>query len=509
VRVFVPSAMGRLRVVRRLGAGGFATVWLAHDPDLDAPVAVKLLADNWATDADVRRRFSDEARLLRRVDSDHLVRVYDVGELPDGRPYFVMTYADAGNLAERLDRQPPPWPAAEVLRVVDAIAAGLAVLHEHGVVHRDLKPRNILLRSTPDGPPRVLLGDLGIAKDLQWASGITMPAGSDGYMAPEQRGFSAQIGPATDVHALAVTAAQLLGLPGPPWPPTGVGQVVAAATAHDPDARTASPTAFAQQLRLALAAPPPGPYPAPPGPYPPLPGPYPPPTNAYPPAAPPPPTSVSPPFPPPTDRGTVVVPREEQTRLDGAATTAAGTTAVGTTAAARATGRRRLLLVGGVVVLGLVLVAGLVGRAYLTRDRTLASPDGRVRVGIPHDWTAGDPIPFPGGADLTAGARSADGNRAVSVAFAAGTRQAAEVINGVAPTGCTPGSVDDTTVGSWTGVRVRYTGCPDGATVDEVVLTPRSGGAWTVWLEVRSVAASPDVAAVLASLEVALGREAR
>jgi len=188
--VSAPSAIGRFRVVRRLGAGGFATVWLAHDPDLDAPVAVKLLAENWAADADVRRRFTDEARLLRRVDSDHLVRVYDVGELPDGRPYFVMTYADQGNLAERAAAYPPPWPDAEVLRVVDAIAAGLAVLHEHGVVHRDLKPRNVLLRTAPDGPPRVLLGDLGIAKDLHWASGITMPAGSDGYMAPEQRGFS-------------------------------------------------------------------------------------------------------------------------------------------------------------------------------------------------------------------------------------------------------------------------------------------------------------------------------
>ena len=105
--VTTPAAIGRLRIERQLGAGGFATVWLARDPDLDSPVAVKILAENFAAHADIRRRFIDEARLLRRVDSDHLVRVYDVGELPDGRPFFVMTYADCGNLAE-----PPDAPTA-------------------------------------------------------------------------------------------------------------------------------------------------------------------------------------------------------------------------------------------------------------------------------------------------------------------------------------------------------------------------------------------------------------
>ena len=79
--VVTPPTIGRLRIERQLGAGGFATVWLAHDPELDSPVAVKILAENLAVQADIRRRFADEARLLRRVDSDHLLRVYDVGEL--------------------------------------------------------------------------------------------------------------------------------------------------------------------------------------------------------------------------------------------------------------------------------------------------------------------------------------------------------------------------------------------------------------------------------------------
>jgi len=466
--VSAPSAIGRLRVVRPLGAGGFATVWLAHDPDLDAPVAVKILADNWATDADVRRRFTDEARLLRRVDSDHLVRVYDVGELPDGRPYFVMTYADQGSLAERLAGLPPPWPAPEVLRVVDAIAAGLAVLHEHGVVHRDLKPRNVLLRSTPDGPPRVLLGDLGIAKDLQWASGITMPAGSDGYMAPEQRGFSAEIGPATDVHALAMTAAQLLGLPGPPWPPTATGQVVAGATTADPRARTSSAAAFARDLRAALGATPAWPAGAA--------------QSAWPAG----PAGSSGSSGQTAAAGTVLVPREDVTRLG----------------APRRPWRTRGAAVAAVVLLGVLGLVGVLGRAYLTRNATLTSGDGRVRVSVPAALSTRDDLTFPGGSDRTAGARASQGGRAVSVAYADGAHPAAEVIARSAPAGCTPGQVSDASVGAWTGARVQYVSCPDGVTVDEVVLSPTSGGAWTVWVEVRSVDGSPAVKDVLGGLQV-------
>jgi eukaryotic-like serine/threonine-protein kinase len=244
----VPAAIGRFEIERRLGAGGFATVWLARDPELDAHVAVKILADNWASHGDVRRRFADEARLLRRVDNDRVVRVYDVGTLDDGRPYLVMTYADGGSLADRMAARPPPWPAPDVLAVVDAVAGGLAALHAHGIVHRDIGPQNILFR----GDGQLLLGDLGIAKDLNWASGLTQPAGTAGYQAPEQAVVSADVGPATDVHALAVTVAALLGV-ARPWPPTPVGDVLRRATAAEPRRRTPDPARFAAELRSALA----------------------------------------------------------------------------------------------------------------------------------------------------------------------------------------------------------------------------------------------------------------
>lgn len=248
----MPAAIGRFEIERRVGSGGFASVWLAHDPELHAPVAVKVLADNWAANGDVRRRFADEARLLRRVDNDLVVRVYDVGTLEDGRPYLVMTYADAGSLADRIAAEPPPWPASRVLDVVDAVAGGLTALHVHGIVHRDVGPQNILFRRTSAGGEQVLLGDLGIAKDLTWASGLTQPAGTAGYRAPEQAVVSADVGPATDVHALAVTAAALLGVERP-WRSTPVGEVLRRATAADPRQRTADPARFAADLRAAVA----------------------------------------------------------------------------------------------------------------------------------------------------------------------------------------------------------------------------------------------------------------
>jgi eukaryotic-like serine/threonine-protein kinase len=254
----LPEHLGRLRVLGPLGSGAFATVWRAFDPDLDSPVAVKVLADNWARRADVRERFLTEARLLRRVDSDRVVRVYDVGTLDDGRPYLVMTYADGGCLADLL--AVGPLPSAEALAILHQVAQGLDVLHANGIVHRDVNPHNVLLldQPAPDGLPgrRVLLADLGVAKDLQWASGLTQPAGTGDYRAPEQRQYSAGIGPASDVYALAVLAITLLGGP----LPEAARARLARATDRDPAARQARATDLTRDLSQALA--PAGPDPA-------------------------------------------------------------------------------------------------------------------------------------------------------------------------------------------------------------------------------------------------------
>ncbi|MEU8224713.1 serine/threonine-protein kinase [Kribbella sp. NPDC048915] len=179
----VPTRLGRYAVRRRLGAGGFATVWLAYDEQLDAEVAIKVLADNWGHDDSVRKRFLEEGRFLRRVESEHVVQVHDVGELEDGRPFLVLTYADRGTLADRLKKEPLPLPAA--VDVVVQVGRGLQALHRRGLLHRDVKPANVLFRSTDDGE-RAVLSDLGLGKSLDEVSRITMPGGTPSYVAPEQ-----------------------------------------------------------------------------------------------------------------------------------------------------------------------------------------------------------------------------------------------------------------------------------------------------------------------------------
>src|SRR6188472_2658671 len=88
--------IGRYLAERALGAGAFATVWLAYDELLETRVAIKVLADNWARNPNVRQRFVDEARILRKIDHDRIVRVHEINELDTGQPYFVMAWADRG-----------------------------------------------------------------------------------------------------------------------------------------------------------------------------------------------------------------------------------------------------------------------------------------------------------------------------------------------------------------------------------------------------------------------------
>ncbi|GAB7047168.1 serine/threonine-protein kinase [Catenuloplanes indicus JCM 9534] len=221
----MPDRIGRYHVRRLLGSGAFATVWLADDESLRSSVAVKVLAENWTHHADVRARFTEEARIMRRAESDRLIRVLDVGELDDGRPYLVMTYATGGTLAERLERG--PMPVRDALRVASDLARGVAVLHDLGVLHRDLKPSNVLFTGEP-GAERVVVGDLGLAKALAHGSAFTVIAGSPGYMAPEQARLGAGLDARADVYALGALAYHML-TGRPPSLPESVQAVAAAA----------------------------------------------------------------------------------------------------------------------------------------------------------------------------------------------------------------------------------------------------------------------------------------
>jgi serine/threonine protein kinase len=205
-----PPRIGRYSLVRRVGAGGFATVWLARDEQLDAEVAVKILSDNWVDEEDVRSRFLAEGRFLRRVDSPHVVGVHDVGEAEDGRPYMVLTYADGGSLADRI--KAGPLEIAEVVDVITQIGSGLKQLHARGVLHRDVKPANVLFRTDPAGD-RAMLGDLGLGKSLETVSQLTLPGGTPAYVAPEQV-MGERLDQRADLYSLgAVTYAAFTGQP--------------------------------------------------------------------------------------------------------------------------------------------------------------------------------------------------------------------------------------------------------------------------------------------------------
>ncbi len=208
-----------------MGAGSFATVWLAFDELLEVHVAIKVLADNWARNVDIRRRFVEEARLLRRIDHDRVVRVYDVDELPDGRPYFVMAVADRATLHDRIEERGKgtPMDTQVALGLGLEICEALSIVHDFGVVHRDIKPSNILFRSIRNhervaaqragrfvGDDAVMIGDFGLAKDLAVASGFTLAAGTPAYMAPEQASPTAVIDRRVDVFATAAVIYEML-----------------------------------------------------------------------------------------------------------------------------------------------------------------------------------------------------------------------------------------------------------------------------------------------------------
>ncbi|MFI0483586.1 protein kinase [Actinomadura sp. 9N215] len=252
-----PTGAGRHRIDRLLGSGGFASVWLGHDPELDSPVAIKILGEHWTLRADVRERFVQEARLLRRADSHRVVEVFDIGELPDGRPYFVMTYADRGTLAERL--ADGPLPLNEALRTAREIIRGVQELHDLGVVHRDLKPSNVLLRSASGGGERLMISDLGIARTEDHLSSLTLPAGSPGYMAPEQGQIDGAPDRRSDVYGLGALTYHLLTgeppatAPRPPSElrpgvPPGVDAAVLRALEPDREERWTSAAAFGNAL---------------------------------------------------------------------------------------------------------------------------------------------------------------------------------------------------------------------------------------------------------------------
>jgi serine/threonine-protein kinase len=192
----IGSMIGTYAVDSLLGVGGMGQVYGATGSD-GVRVAIKLVKPDYAADEIFRRRFSREARIAQTVDHPNVVPVLDTGE-HDGLPYMAQKFVDSGSLEEKLKRE-GPLDMSTAVDICAQVAAGLEALWAAGMVHRDVKPANILL----DEQGRAYITDFGLAKDSQ-GSILTLPGqalGSMDYMAPEQiRGE--EVSPATDVYAL-------------------------------------------------------------------------------------------------------------------------------------------------------------------------------------------------------------------------------------------------------------------------------------------------------------------
>ena len=270
----------RFTAAELVGRGGMGEIYLAHDRELNRPVAIKILHAQATEDPEFRRRFHREALTAARLSGEpHIVTIFDVGE-HDRRPFIVMEYLPGGTLAERARSSPPPLEQS--LAWLAQAAAALDKAHERGVVHRDVKPGNLMLNARDE----VTVVDFGIARAVDHTLGMTAPGtvlGTAGYLAPEQaQGLETTA--ASDRYALGVVAYELLTggrpfergsataeaaahihEPVPPASERGVGlpsavdTVFERALAKDPAARYETATAFVDALADATSA---GPAPA-------------------------------------------------------------------------------------------------------------------------------------------------------------------------------------------------------------------------------------------------------
>lgn len=186
-----------------IGQGGMASVYLATQESLNRKVAIKVLRNG--NDTQFNERFINEAHFIASLNTPHIITIHDISTLPNGDYYIAMEFLDGGDLSENREQFSEP---NAILRLVRQIAQGLAVVHAKGIIHRDVKPANILMRK--DGT--AVLTDFGIAKDVDNDSDLTMAGhslGSPSYSSPEQaQGQTLDI--TTDIYGLGVILLELL-----------------------------------------------------------------------------------------------------------------------------------------------------------------------------------------------------------------------------------------------------------------------------------------------------------
>jgi hypothetical protein len=196
---FVPGTLlgDRYRIISRLGAGGMGEVFRATDLRLGQQVALKFLPEEMAQDPKALARFQNEVRIARQVAHPNVCRVYDIGEV-EGIPFLSMEYVDGEDLNSLL-RRIGRLPRDKALEISRKLCAGLSAAHNKGVLHRDLKPGNIMI----DGRGQVLITDFGLAGIMGQIEGAEARNGTPGYMAPEQLSGK-EVSAQSDVYALGV-----------------------------------------------------------------------------------------------------------------------------------------------------------------------------------------------------------------------------------------------------------------------------------------------------------------
>lgn len=273
MNALVGKSLGQFRIVERIGAGGMATVFKAYQPTLDRYVAVKVLPSYHARDPIFVKRFTQEARSVAKLAHPNIVQIHDFGN-QDDITYIVMEYVDGGTLKDRLKR---PLSVPEAVEFMIQAAEGLDCAHRNGIIHRDVKPANMLLRK--DG--HLLLSDFGIAKILEGTTNLTRVGtgiGTPQYMSPEQ-GTGQAVDRRSDIYSLGIVLFHCLTGRVPftadnpltitvkhlnePLPveqlrlanvPTPIEQVVSKMTAKSAQDRYQSTDALIDALTTALAA---------------------------------------------------------------------------------------------------------------------------------------------------------------------------------------------------------------------------------------------------------------
>lgn len=202
-----PERIGPYEIVRKLGEGGMGAVYEARQPALDRCVALKVMSNRLSADPSFRQRFEREAKAAASITHPNLVHVYDFGEA-DGHRFIAMELVGGGSVGSRL-KELGVLPPAEAIATVAAAAEALQAAREAGVIHRDIKPDNLLI----DKQGRVRVADLGLARQVNVNSGVTlagMVLGSPCYMAPEQAADASSADHRADIYSLGITLYTLL-----------------------------------------------------------------------------------------------------------------------------------------------------------------------------------------------------------------------------------------------------------------------------------------------------------